>query len=402
MNNTHSLLRVRVGHEHSRVTSIELFFDLVFVFAVTQLSHSLAGHFTLAYAINMLLLILAVWWVWMYTTWATNWLDPENLLVRLLLLALMLAGLLLSSSIPKAFESRGLAFAAAYVFMQVGRTAFVVWCFKEHPAQYRNFQRVLTWLVISAFFWLAGALVESGTRLALWAFALFLEYLGPPVRFWTPHLGRSAISDWNIEGAHMAERCGLFVIIALGESILVTGATFSALEWTPATVAAFISSFIGSVVLWWLYFDLSAGAASEAIASSHDPGRLGRSAYTYSHLLIVMGIILSAVADEFVLAHPTGHTETNTMIAVVGGPVLYLIGNSLFKWAIWRRLRTAHLIGIPLLLLLVPVANFVSPLALVMATTLVLIGIAVWEWRMYRLLPQSHLMPANIHPEQVQ
>jgi low temperature requirement protein LtrA len=402
MNSEHSLLRVRAEHEHSRVTFIELFFDLIFVFAVTQLSHSLVEHFTFANAIHVLLLLLAVWWVWMYTTWATNWLDPEKLPVRLLLFALMLAGLLMSVSIPKAFEERGLTFAAAYVFMQVGRTVFVLWAFRGHPPQYRTFQRILSWFLLSALFWLAGGLAHGNFRLTLWAFALFSEYLTPSVRFWTPRLGRSAISDWNVEGGHIAERCALFIIIALGESILVTGATFSALAWTPATVAAFVSSFVGSLVLWWLYFNLSAEAASETISASQDPGRLARNAYTYSHLFIVTGIILCAVADEFVLAHPTGHIETNTMIAVVGGPVLYLVGNSLFKWAIWGRLRTPHLVGIPLLLLLIPVANLGSPVILVVATTVVLVGVAVWESLLYGRVPQSTHVPANIRPEQAQ
>jgi low temperature requirement protein LtrA len=396
MTSDRSVLRIRAEHEHSRVTFVELFFDLIFVFAITQLSHSLLEHFTPLGAVQTLLLLLAVWCVWVYTTWATNWLDPEKLPVRLLLFALMLAGLLMSASIPKAFAARGLAFAAAYASMQVGRTAFVLWAFQNHPAQRRNFQRILVWLMLSALFWLAGGLAYGSARLGFWALALLLEYLSPWVAFWVPGLGRSATSDWNVEGEHMAERCGLFIIIALGESILVTGATFSTLAWTAATVAAFVTSFVGSLALWWLYFNISARAGSETISASTDPGRLARSAYTYVHLLMVAGIILAAVADELVLVHPTGHTDLKTMLMVLGGPLLFLIGIALFKWTLAGVLVMSHLAGIAGLTLLILVAGAVSPLALAAAATLVLVVIAAWETRAKRRRLESHLVRSGI------
>jgi low temperature requirement protein LtrA len=281
--------------------------------------------------------------------------------------------------------------------MQVGRTAFTMWAFKNNLTQYHNFQRILTWLLLSAVFWIAGALAHDTARLGLWAFALFLEYLSPTLAFWTPWLGRSQTSDWDIEGGHMAERCGLFVIIALGESLLVTGATFSELEWTPATMVAFAASFVGSVALWWLYFDASAEAASETISTANNPGRLARSAYTYMHLFIIAGIVISAVADEFVLAHPTGHTDTKTMLTVLGGPGLYLIGNILFKWAFAKRLRISHLTGLVMLALLVPVAALISPAALIAAASLVLVGIAAWEARAKRQHPEAYAVRTGMH-----
>ena len=127
-----SHLRDRAGRDHARVTYVELFFDLVFVFAVTQLSHGLLAHMTLLGTIQTGLLMMAVWWVWIYTSWITNWLDPERPPVRLMLFALMLAGLVLSASIPEAFGERGAAFAAAYVFMQVGRSTFMLWALRNH------------------------------------------------------------------------------------------------------------------------------------------------------------------------------------------------------------------------------------------------------------------------------
>jgi low temperature requirement protein LtrA len=377
-----NVLRPRRGHEDSRVTFVELFFDLVFVFAVTQLSHLLLAHLSLPGAIQTTLLLMAVWWVWVFTSWVTNWLNPDRAPVRLMLFILMLAGLVLSTSLPEAFESRGLAFAAAYVFMQVGRSLFMLWALRGHRSgNRRNFQRITIWLALAGAFWIAGGLADHDTRLGLWSAALLLEYLSPSVGFWTPRLGRSTTADWDIEGGHMAERCGLFIIIALGESILVTGATFATLPWTPATVAASLAAFVGSVAMWWIYFNIGAERGSRLIASSADPGRLARLAYTYIHLPIVAGIIVAAVADELVLAHPAGHSSPETIATVLGGPALYLAGNLLFKRATAERLPLSHLGGLVLLALLVPLAMVAPPLVAACAATLVLVLVAAWEWR---------------------
>src|SRR6266568_7189025 len=150
-----AMYRVIVPNQPSRVTNAELFFDLVFVFAVTQLSHTLLGRFTPLGALQVTLLFLAVWWVWVYTSWITNWLDPEKTPVRLLLFALMLGGLVLSTSIPQAFEARGLWFAIAYAAMQVGKTVFL-WVStprSRSPAR-MNAIRITAWLSMSAIFWL--------------------------------------------------------------------------------------------------------------------------------------------------------------------------------------------------------------------------------------------------------
>ena len=377
-----SVLRPRRGHEESRVTFVELFFDLVFVFAVTQLSHLLLAHLSLLGVVQTTLLLMAVWWVWVFTSWVTNWLDPDRPPVRVMLFVLMLAGLVLSTSLPEAFEARGLAFAAAYVFMQVGRSLFTLWALgRQSPHNRRNFQRITAWLALAGVLWIAGGVADHGARLALWALALLVEYLSPSVGFWTPGLGRSTTTDWDIEGGHIAERCGLFIIIALGESILVTGATFGELAWTPVTAAAFLAAFVGSVAMWWIYFNVGAGRGSRLIASSADPGRLGRLAYTYLHLPIVAGIIVAAVGDELVLAHPTGHGGPWMAATALGGPALYLVGNLLFKRATAERLPLSHLGGLVLLALLIPLATTASPLATGTAATLVLVLVAGWEWR---------------------
>src|SRR5882757_9266111 len=187
-----ALFRPIVPNQHSRVTYAELFFDLVFVFAVTQISHTLLHHFTALGVVQTTVLFLAVWWVWVYTSWITNWLNPEKTPVRLLLFMLMLGGLVLSTSIPQAFESRGLWFATAYAAMQVGKTVFL-WIStprSRHLAR-MNAIRITAWLSMSANFWIAGGLAEGQSRLVLWSLALTVEYISPAVRFWIPKYGAS-------------------------------------------------------------------------------------------------------------------------------------------------------------------------------------------------------------------
>jgi len=375
-----ALYRPIVPNQHSRVTYAELFFDLVFVFAVTQISHTLLAHFTPLGAVQVTLLFLAVWWVWVYTSWITNWLNPEKTPVRLLLFGLTLGGLVLSTSIPAAFDGRGLWFAAAYAAMQVGKTVFL-WLStpSSQPLARMNAVRITAWLSMSAIFWIAGGLAEGQSRLALWAIALVIEYISPAVRFWIPRYGASAVADWVVEGGHMAERCAGFIIIALGESIVVTGATFAELTWTTENVLAFVSAFVGCLAMWWIYFHKGAEAGSEQISRSSEPGRLARLAYTYLHMPIVAGIIVAAVADELVLKHPGGHSDLKTVISAIGGPLLFLFGTILFKHSFRGFLQLSHGVGIIALCVLAWFASELSPLMLSTLTTAIMIVVAVWE-----------------------
>jgi low temperature requirement protein LtrA len=378
---THSLLRTRQGH--TRVTYVELFFDLVFVFAVTQLSHTLLEHLTLLGALQTLFLLLAVWWVWMYTCWFTNWIDPDKPSVRMMMFLLMLAGLMLSASIPHAFGHEGLLFACAYAFMQVVRTAFLLHALRAHDrANFVNMRRVLVWLCASAILWIAGGCVEGEARVIVWLAALGLEYLGPLVYFYVPGLGRSSTADWKIDGAHMAERCALFVIIALGESILVTGATAASLPATAPAICAFVVAFVGSVAMWWIYFNIGAERGSREFAGAADPGRVARNVYTYFHIPIVAGIVVCAVADEITIAHPTGHLSPAAAAVLLGGPALYLAGNIYFKRASSRYYPLSHLAGLGMLAVVAaicPTLSHVTPLGVGVATSVILVVVAVWE-----------------------
>ena len=378
-----ALLRDRNRAGSGRVGMVELFFDLVFVFAVTQLSHTLLAELTFDNLVRVAVLFIAVWWVWMYTAWATNWLDPERVPVRICLFALTVIGLFLSVSIPLSFAERGIVFAGAYVSMQVGRTLFVLWAARRESQRLaQTFQRILVWLTLSGIFWIIGGFAEPVARLAWWTLALGIEFLGPWARYWAPGLGRSSVADWNVDGGHMAERCALFVIIALGESLLVTGATFAELTWDAQTLIAFFSAVLGSVLMWWIYFDTGAERGQHRMIHTANPGQTARSAYTYVHMVIVAGVIVCAVADEIVLVHPA-HGSDAAFLAILGGPACYLVGVAWFKWLTNDRSTPplSHMVGVALIALLAwpALTHAITPLICGMATTLVFAVVACWE-----------------------
>ena len=311
-----------------RATPLELFYDLVFVFAITQVSHLLLTNLSWEGAGQSLLVLLVVWWAWNYTTWVTNELDPESTVVRMLLIALMLASLLMAVAIPDAWGDRALLFAGSYVAIQVGRHMFLTFAAAEAGSVERDrAARILTWFVAAGVLWIVGALAEGSARTALWLVALGLDYVAPLVTYWVPGRPRLTAAAWEVGTDHFAERFQLFVIIALGESIVVTGTTTSELDLDLSRVAAFALAFLSTAAMWWLYFNYVARIAQRRLELSPNRTVLARDAYTYLHAAIVAGVILSAVGDELVIAHPTEQLPDAELVAVVAGPALYLLAH---------------------------------------------------------------------------
>lgn len=387
-----SLLRNHHGG-HAPVSYIELFFDLVYVFAITQVSHTLHDNPGLTGLLHTALLFLAVWWAWIFTVWAANWADPARGPVQIMLLAGMLASLMLAVALPNAFghggEDRGALFAGSYVALQVGRTLFMAWAMaRENPAGMRNMLRISAWFMFSAPFWLAGVLAgPESARAGWWLLALAIEYAGPLAWFAVPGLGRSTTADWDISGAHMAERGALFVLIALGEGIVATGAAFAALPLDAATATAFVINFVGSAAMWWLYFAIGAERGAQFIAGHAEAGRLARGAYTYLHMPIAGGIVVTAVADQLLLAAPAAPSSPTLIATACGGTMLFLIGTGLFKRfaSPHRNVPLSHLGGLVALVLL-GTAGLVRNLpaqALGGALDALLLAVAIWEWRSF-------------------
>jgi low temperature requirement protein LtrA len=346
--------RAQDGSEQ-RATYFELFFDLVYVFAITQLSHHLLVHLDWGGAAGTTFLALAVYWAWNYTTWMTNWFDPETTAVRLLLVFVMLASLMMAVAIPQAFGDHGMLFAASYCALQVGRNAFVVGV-TPPGAFHRNFQQILAWSVLSVPIWVAGALADGEARGALWLAALGLDLLAPLARYWLPGIGRTPMAEWQIDPGHFTERFQLFVIIVLGESIVLTGTAASGVELDAAVLVALAFAFLSSVALWWLYFGQIASTARQRITIDDVPGLVGRDAYTYLHIPIVAGVLLAAVGDELVIAHPGEELGTAGALVTLGGPALYLFGLVVFGLRIGRRQARASAVVIAVLVAAIPLA----------------------------------------------
>ena len=375
----HDLARHTLGA--ARVTNVELFFDLVYVFAVTQLSHHLLNNPTITGALQTALLLAMVWLVWAYTAWVTNWLDPRRMPVRLLLIALLLVTLVMWAAIPEAFGSRGLIIGIGYAVTQIGRSVFALMALWDGPLR-QNFQRILAWCMVSGALAVAGGIVTGPARSWLWLAAVGVDLLGGVAGFYTPGLGRSATTDWTIEGNHLAERCQAFILIALGESIVVIGATLSRqLESgvSAAEAAAFLMAVISSVGLWWLYFDKSAEEAARVIAASADPGRLGRTAYHLIHPVMVAGIIVIAAADQVVLSRPGTVGAATTAWLILGGTALFIAGHAAFKIAVWRVVPWSRLAAVAVLGLLGLAAPQLSALALGACAAAVVIAVAVLD-----------------------
>lgn len=372
------LLRSRDGG-HARVGFVELFFDLVFVFAITQISHTLLAYLTWMGVLQATILLGALWWAWIDTSWITNWLDPDRAPVRAMLFLLMGAGLVMSTSLPEAFGDKGLIFACAFASIQVGRSLFTLWAVRRHEVLRPNFQRISIWAIGGAILWIAGGLMEGQARVILWLLAVMAEFAGPACYFRVPGLGRSHTEDWEVEGAHMAERVGLFMIICLGESILVTGATFAGLEWTPPVVGAFATAFLGTLAMWWIWFSKAHDAASDVITKAKDTGRVARRAYTYAPILVVAGIVVTAVGDEMSLSHPGGAIDFAMAAVLIGGPMLFLVGAQVFKLAAFGLWSPSRLGGIGMLGALTLAVPVLTPLGLAVCATGVLVAVGAWE-----------------------
>ena len=366
---------MREGESIGDVTPIELFFDLVYVFAVTQLAELARDAHGVDGVVRTAVLLAMVWQIWIYTAWLTNYLDPNHHAIRLLLVLLMLASLVLAAEIPHAFDRAGLLVAILYVVMQLGRSLFAAAELRGHELRV-IFLRLAVWTAAGAVPMIAGGLVHGHVREVLWAIAIGIELTGAWVGFAAPGLGRSQTTEWTIDGAHFAERCQAFVLIALGESIVVSGTTLSGLEHVhPSEVVAFGMAFGAAVALWWVYFDRAAEDSARVIAESDDPGRLGRSAFHWVHPLIVGGVIVTAAATHEVLDHPLAHGSMKAAWLMIGGTALFLGGHAVFKAVIWRRASWPRIVAVPVLLLLLVVAPHVTSIVLAIPVLMVVLAV---------------------------
>jgi len=386
--------------EENEVSNLELFFDLVFVFAVTQVSHLLVDHLGWKGALESLVILLVVWWSWQYTTWATNELDPERMPVRFLLLTIMMASLLMAVAIPGAFGSEGMLFALSYVFIQVVRQAFLTFAAAGRGSVERNRSaHVLAWFCAAAPIWIAGGLVEGDVRIVLWVLALAVDYAGPLLSYRVPRMEDVDLDSWDLESGHFTERFQLFTIIALGETIVITGASAADLGIDPTVGLALLAAFVSTVCLWWLYFNYMARVLEEVLGRAEGRTALGRDLFAYGHIPIIAGILLCAVGDDIVLERPSETLPNTELVVLVAGPTLYLLAFVLVRWLLTRGLAWRRALGALACVVMGIVALLAEPPALVTAGLLlaVLVGVIAHEYfhPQHRADPDELDLPAE-------
>jgi low temperature requirement protein LtrA len=373
--------RPREGADLKRSTLAELFFDLVFVFALTQLSQALMRHLTWGESFRVLLLALAVWWAWSVTAWVTDLYDSQRPEIKLLIIGTMFGVLVMASAVPDAFDQRGMVFAAAYVTLQTGRALVLLLALGRHPLRRRP-ARVLFWFGVSAVPWITGAFVHGTSRVLLWALAVAVDYAAAMLGWPTPVLGRSPTSEWTLAAGHLSERYRQILMIALGDTILTMGSAYSAGRPQVGRTAALATAFITTVLLWQIYAYRAGARISTSFTSGANRARPARE-LDWNHLAMVAGIVVTAVGNELVILHPFGHTRWSWIAVILGGPALFLTGRAHFGFVVFGYASRPRLIGLLVLAAMTPAMILLPPIVVALATDLVLIGVVAPDLRAF-------------------
>ncbi|WP_433493695.1 low temperature requirement protein A [Micromonospora sp. CA-248089] len=377
------------GGGPDRATFLELFFDLVYVFALTRISarafedlvleDGQTGWAAVTGGGKTLLLLLALWGVWQGTAWTTSRYDPHHLWLQVIVITALISAMVMGVAIPRAFSHGGLMFATAYVVAQVSRPAILMLVL--HKIQYRRLKlRMLITFCATGVLWLAGALLPVNARVVLWSTALLLEYLGGRFGWPVPGLGRSTVSRWDIHGEHLAERYQQIFLVALGETILLAGLSFTRSPTSPGMVTALALALATSVLLWRIYVQRAGQILGEAVTRAAHPATVGRSAAD-THLVMVIGVVATAIGYELVIEHPAGHNELPWLAMILGGPALFLAGRARFEYEVFGRVSPSRLVGIAALLLPVPLLVRLAPLVATGVAAVVLTAVAVADAR---------------------
>jgi low temperature requirement protein LtrA len=331
------------GRARQEAEPLELFFDLVYVFAISQLSHALYSDPTWLGAAQALILYAPVFNAWAYTTWTVTMVGPDDSRTRRLLLLVMVGGLFMNAAIPRAFEDAGAIFAVIYVAIQLGRAIWLVRVDLQ-PTDHVNQSQALVWFAATAPLWLIGAAVTDGGRLAWWAAAAFIDVVGT----WSAHPipgMRLDTRQVSFSGHHLLERGRLFTIIALGETVLTTGMTLDDAPIEPMTVLTATVALSGTIALFWLYFGGAESIVQSNIGRAEDPILIGRrSIYALSGA--VAGLVVAAVGDERVIAQPLQQAGAATNLMLYGGPALYIATQAWYSATVLRDRRIARPIAL--------------------------------------------------------
>jgi low temperature requirement protein LtrA len=341
--------------EH-QVTPLELFFDLVFVFAITQVTSLLAHTPTWGGVLRGMLVLAALWWAWTAYAWLTSTMDVDEGGVRLAMLASMGAMLVAALAVPSAFGGDAVLFGVAYLLVRVLHVVLYAIVGRDDPDLLGAILRFAPTAIFGASLLVLAGFLGGDERIAVWMVALVIDYLGPAV------VGRGR--GWRIAPEHFAERHGLIVLIALGESIIAIGVG-ARFELTARVILAAALGIVVVSALWWLYFDVAAILARSRLmqARGAEQARIARDGYSYLHLPMVAGIVLFAFGLKTTLGHVSQELDTVPAIGLCGGAALYLLGQISFLLRTTRRIWRRRTVGAIVLLAVIPAAVAIPALA---------------------------------------
>ena len=309
-----------------RTTPVELFWDLVFVFAVTRVTTLLSHHLSWAGLGRAMLVLALVWWAWSAFVWATNAQDPDAPVFRATLLTATVLIFVVGLALPGAFAADGTTFAVAYAGVRLLHLALYVDASRRGNASLSAIAGFAMTVMAGMALLVAGSFAEGGLRVALWVAAAAIDYAGPA---WLTRERLRGLQQVAV--AHFAERYSLFIIICLGESIVSIGVGASGRRLDAELIAGVSLALIITIGLWWTYFDRFAETAQERLRSHHDPVLAAADAYSYLHLLLVAGIIVFAVGAKNTVAHLSDPLSDAARLALCGGVALYLVGHAAFR-----------------------------------------------------------------------
>ncbi len=362
--------------EH-QVTPLELFFDLVLVFAITQVTNLLAQDPSGRGVLRGMLVLVALWWAWTGYAWLTSTMDVDEGGVRLAMLASMGAMLIVALAVPGAFADDAVLFGVAYLLVRVLHVVLYAIVGREDPDLVGAVLRLAPTALAGASLIVLAGFLGGNARIAVWLVALAVDYVGPAV------VGRGR--GWRIAPEHFAERHGLIVLIALGESIVAIGVG-AGFELSAGVIVAAALGIVVVSALWWLYFDVAAIIARIRLMQAHgvDQARLARDAYSYLHLPMVAGIVLFALGLKTTLAHVGAELDAVPAIGLCGGAALYLVAHIAFLLRATHRLFRRRTIGAVVLIALVPAALAIPALAALALVGAVCALVVVYEVVLHR------------------
>jgi low temperature requirement protein LtrA len=363
--------------EEHQVTPVELFFDLVFVFAITQVTKLLANDPTWHGVLRGMLVLAALWWAWTTYASVTSAIDVDEGGIRLAMLGATGTMLVVALAVPEAFGDEAVLFGAAYLIVRVMHLVLGAIPSKADPVSRGALLRFAPTALLGASLLLVAGFLSGNARIAVWVVALAIDYLGPVV------IGLGG--GWRMAPEHFAERHGLIILIALGESIIAIGAG-AGFELTAGVVVAAVLGIVVVTALWWLYFDVAAIFARTRLVMTTglEQARLARDAYNYLHLPLVAGIVLFALGLKTTIHHVHAELDVVTAVALCGGAGLYLLGHIAFLYRATRRVFRRRTIGALVLLALIPVALVVPALVALALVSAVCSAVAAYEVLRYR------------------